>query len=832
MATAQQIDFLLAGYRHPATDIELSGGKVKTYLDGTSTLSSLWTDSAKSGSADNPIILDSAGKAEVYGDNVYKFEIYDSDDVLIETINGLTYRPKSTTTASLSLDYGCDLTAAIVAISSTVMTLKVDCETIIPEGTSITTPTTLSVDVVKGGSFDGVSGGGAETLTINGPFKAGIYPIFGENLTVTGTIKTDKIYPEWFGYVPDGTTDVVPYLQKALDLDETSGVPVYLTDPSFPYVIDSVGKTVNTFTFGVTMASNTEIIGLPGATIKAGANLPITAAAIGNKSGDTSLDVRTDSNIKISGVIFDGSGRSYPAWDTDSNPATYGGLSAANARGYMTLFWSVDGITIDKCEVKDHDSISLAFGGCNNLKLMNNDVHDCGKVDDISGGFWISKSFPNLTTGKNTYILNNYFHDLDRLPFLAGATLDGGIVSGNIIKDVKEAGMYFPGPISNFTITGNEIDGVVMADISSSGMEIGDCVGLSITGNSISNTGRSSIAFIGVEDSVIVGNLFKNYGQTVTYPTQPQSYANGTAGTAMADPLKSGVLMFTGGTSEVNNVKISANEFLDGQVSPTGSYNVYLSQYVSLVTYGKLEISGNDMRSGGTVDTIGYSGAPSSASTEILIFNNPDVQGKTAGQYGYPVQNYQLYREIAATGNETIGNIGFYAADADGNRTQYAALQANAFVATAGSEQGRLYFNTSEDGTPTARGYIQNGLVIGDPTGADKGAGTINAVAVYDDGSILTDYVYDGAYDGKIDKKKWDSDKADSFSKNILDHLDIEKWVEYQKKNRRLPSFPSKETWKNEGSPSVGDLTQRLWEALEVQAIHIAKLHERIKALE
>lgn len=90
--TAKQIDFLLAGYRHPTSDEVLSGGKVKTFLTGTSTLSSLWTDQAKGGTATNPVVLDSSGKAEVYGDNLYKFEIYDSNDILLETISGLDYK--------------------------------------------------------------------------------------------------------------------------------------------------------------------------------------------------------------------------------------------------------------------------------------------------------------------------------------------------------------------------------------------------------------------------------------------------------------------------------------------------------------------------------------------------------------------------------------------------------------------------------------------------------------------------------------------------------------------------------------------------------------------
>jgi len=90
-AAAKQVDFLLAGYRHPDTGYPLAGGKVYTYLNGTSTLSNLWTAQDKSSDAANPIILDAQGRAEVYGDNSYKFEIYDASDVLVETINGVNY---------------------------------------------------------------------------------------------------------------------------------------------------------------------------------------------------------------------------------------------------------------------------------------------------------------------------------------------------------------------------------------------------------------------------------------------------------------------------------------------------------------------------------------------------------------------------------------------------------------------------------------------------------------------------------------------------------------------------------------------------------------------
>lgn len=90
--SAKQVDFLLSGYSDPVTHKVLAGGEVWTYLDGTSTLAPVWTDRDKGGVSTNPVVLDPDGKAEIYGDGIYKFRIYDSDGIFIQEINGLEYQ--------------------------------------------------------------------------------------------------------------------------------------------------------------------------------------------------------------------------------------------------------------------------------------------------------------------------------------------------------------------------------------------------------------------------------------------------------------------------------------------------------------------------------------------------------------------------------------------------------------------------------------------------------------------------------------------------------------------------------------------------------------------
>ena len=66
--------------------VPLSGGKVYTYVTGTSTPATVYTDAALLVAFSNPIILPADGKATIYQDaNTIKAVVYDSTDVLQAT---------------------------------------------------------------------------------------------------------------------------------------------------------------------------------------------------------------------------------------------------------------------------------------------------------------------------------------------------------------------------------------------------------------------------------------------------------------------------------------------------------------------------------------------------------------------------------------------------------------------------------------------------------------------------------------------------------------------------------------------------------------------------
>jgi hypothetical protein len=68
----------------------LAGGKVYTYSSGTDTAKATYTDSTAATTAANPVILDSAGRATMWGNGSYKFVVKTSADVTVKTTDGIT----------------------------------------------------------------------------------------------------------------------------------------------------------------------------------------------------------------------------------------------------------------------------------------------------------------------------------------------------------------------------------------------------------------------------------------------------------------------------------------------------------------------------------------------------------------------------------------------------------------------------------------------------------------------------------------------------------------------------------------------------------------------
>ena len=101
----------IGGQFFDASGHPLAGGKIYSYLAGTSTAAATYTDSTGGTPATNPIILDSGGRADVWlSATAYKLVLKTSADVTVHTWDGLT--APTLGTASITIPSGQSLTMA------------------------------------------------------------------------------------------------------------------------------------------------------------------------------------------------------------------------------------------------------------------------------------------------------------------------------------------------------------------------------------------------------------------------------------------------------------------------------------------------------------------------------------------------------------------------------------------------------------------------------------------------------------------------------------------------------------------------------------------------
>lgn len=185
------------------------------------------------------------------------------------------------------------------------------------------------------------------------------------------------------------------------------------------------------------------------------------------------------------------------------------------------------------------------------------------------------------------------------------------------------------------------------------------------------------------------------------------------------------------------------------------------------------------------------------------------------------------------------------------------ASQAGDIIFFDGADNAFVFDNSLQKHAWSVSGtevmVLDSGLVLGSPTGGDKGTGTLNATAVYDDDSLLSCYVFDAALDGDIDETKWDDrvpnsfDRNDGWRKTIKTHsamrkfksrlgtkydpLDIDAYADHWKEKRHLSSMPNEDKFDVWNGMNHGKWIQRLVETVEIQAVHIDNLNQRLKGI-
>ena len=386
---------------------------------------------------------------------------------------------------------------------------------------------------------------------------------------INSLINAESISVKYFGAIGDGVTDDTAAVQDAIDYAESLGGGTLY----FPPGTYGIGTTV-------TIPSNVRLLGagMNLSIIQALSALPIKDPMLKNVTGDTGAGVRVDTNITLEHMTFDGSGRTYPAWDTNTNPPTYGGLSQGDSRGHLVRFYSAINVQVLNCEFRYHRSIApLVDGGCLNTLIDGCIFHHNGKLDDVSPCIWTAYSFPNLTPTKNIKVTNCAFYDCLRMG-LTFAPEDGGIVENCSFDNMREGGIHVIDG-ANIIIRGNRFNNIHVSDIVANGIEVESVGSLNgnilIESNIFRDMGTRAISLNGAIDVVVSNNLIEDCGADDTYPGGPLNYA---AGRSPGDPIvatkRSGIELITSDAYQTKDIVIEGNIIRDtsgaGAITPYG----------------------------------------------------------------------------------------------------------------------------------------------------------------------------------------------------------------------------------------------------------------------
>ena len=169
---------------------------------------------------------------------------------------------------------------------------------------------------------------------------------------------------------------------------------------------------------------------------------------------------------------------------------------------------------------------------------------------------------------------------------------------------------------------------------------------------------------------------------------------------------------------------------------------------------------------------------------------------------------------LGVTGTTTLGTTNTGALGVTGNITVTGTVDGRD-IATDGTKLDGIEAgaNVTDSGNviPAISGQAigPDSIVVGAATGGNQGSGSINCVSLYDDGALVFDKVFYKDYR----------------------YLELNKLEKYIKDNKHLPTIPGlEEQLKNK--PSVGQLCNYFYETIEVQALYILELNNRLKALE
>ena len=461
----------------------------------------------------------------------------DTDDTSITTVTDLRK-------CRAPVEYYGTLADAVNAIGSMAAVLYLTERTIVDA--DVTVPSNITLDLQSLGRGEFVIDSGV-TLTINGPFEAGLYQVFsGNGSIVFGSVSVTEAYPEWWGI--DGVADEVQINAAITSLTLTGG-NVLLTGS---YIVND----------SINAVSNVNLIGIEGTTTISVGTAYINALAVVNEGnivvsgiswvGSGSVDgterliyVEPGNNIKILHCTFEDSLIAVHLQTVTKVWIEFNKFTNILRKSDYTLGYGVVAgkdsedvyITHNKFYSVGRHCIYVSSGTSNTIVANN-------IITEVTGTPIAIYSLSSQNRMYNIQVLNNIINGVrdpgGGVDGITGIEVNGNVenfvISSNQIYDIDDApghlitgiivhtDLDYPDVVRSGIISNNLVDTIDNGD----GIRICNAADLQITGNHIKNlsdkiginisasgTGTSSfVSGIIVENNIISGNI--HYGVNIS----------------------------------------------------------------------------------------------------------------------------------------------------------------------------------------------------------------------------------------------------------------------------------------------------------------------------
>ncbi len=396
------------------------------------------------------------------------------------------------------------------------------------------------------------------------------------------------------------------------------------------------------------------------------------------------------------------------------------------------------------------------------------------------------------------------------------------ITGNSILNSSSNIGIYFDGGNSH-VVTGNNIYNCRVGIAMGSGP-----TKITMTGNTITFSGDAGI-FTGGSKHVVTGNVIRDNDGAGDYGLYIWSNTSTYSGNTVSDHSGAGDIGINVVSGATDNV-ISGNQLENNtsDITDAGTNTAIINSEDGNTVLGgadstpdtTLEIfraSGSDstfsMTDGDVAhglttlvntDAFFHLGALSSTAggTQLTAISDTDAQAlNIKGVIGStdPTDTTAAVKIVGGKSNGTTG------------------------IADLGAAE-TVFAVANNDDANALTVYGDGSLVVGNPTGGAKGVGTINAVAVYDDNVLLTDYVFDKYFDGTV--RPQDMDTHSNYNMLSIDEMGA-----FVANNRHLPTIAGRDEWIASGKFSLGALVTDIWETTETNSLYILELNNKLKTV-